>query len=458
MVSRTSPAVKRRVILAGMKQRTTWKQVLGMSLITTAAACGGGGSSSGDPDAAIATPDADQTPDAAVPGEVTYSLDPMVLGPDGIEGQRVLYFNPDGSLADDTETDADGVASGEVLSGGTVVALIVLPDASGNRIALLHRGVEPGDELVLTFPAEEPSPERTLQVTVPTEAGATSYALAMACDDLYQNNGAAPTFPLTNVPCPASTWAVALASDAGGPIGALVDEDVATTGDATLTGDYEPLVDAEITVEGLSPVAESGAFVYSQFDGTLLTMTGGNNFGVGVEGLEVLAPVAALGDDPHVFAGYQMSRDGFFPRLALVSEPLGDGTLTISPRPLPWTSTPIYDTKAQAARWVESGEGSANFASMQLQFADPDGTVQWIIADGAPAPETLVLPNLPADAADFLPAPDAAVEINTFILFHLDGAKRDAARANSVFMLFGGFDQLWPGEGGHTSISGDIGA
>jgi hypothetical protein len=456
MVSRTRLAVKRRVILEPMKQRTMWKQVLGMSLITTAAACGGG-SSSGDPDAAITTPDADQTPDAAVPGEVTFSLDPMVLGPDGVEGQRVLYFNPDGSLADDTETDADGVASGEVLSGGTVVALIVLPASPGDRVAVVHGGVEPGDELTLAFPGQiEPSPDRTLQVTVPTEAGATSYDLAIMCDELVQDDSATPTFALTNEPCPASTWAVALASDAGGPLGALLDEDVTTTGDATLDGDYQPLVDAEITVEGLSPVAESGAFVYPQFDGVLLTATGGSNFGVGVEGLEVLAPVAALGDEPHVVVGHQMTRDGYFPRLGLVSEPLGDGSLTVTPRPLPWTSTPLYDAKAQAARWLESGEGSANFATMQLEFADADGTIQWIIADGAPEHETFALPALPADAAEFVPAPDAAVTINGLILFHLDGAKRDAARRNALVMLTGGFAQLLPGEGGHSSISGDL--
>lgn len=434
-----------------------WKWGLATSLLATAVACGGGGSGTEDPDAPIAAPDADQTPDAAVPGEVTFSLDPMVLGPDAVEGHRVLYFNPDGSLADEEVTDADGVAVGEVLSGGTVVALIVPPASPGNRVALVHGGVEPGDELELTYPNPEPSPDRTIELTAPTEAGTTSYDLAIRCDEMVQFGAPTPTFSLSAEPCPASTWAVVFASDAGGVTGALLDEDVDTTGDVALTGDYQPVVDAEITVEGLSPVAESQAFMFPQFDGTLLPLTGGSNSGAGVEGLEITGPLAAVGDDPHLVTGYQMTRDGFFPRLGLVSEPIGDGSLTVSPRPLPWTSTPLYDTKAQAARWIESGEGSANFATLTLQFSDPDGSVQWIIADSAPEPQTFVMPNLPADAANFLPAPDAAVEIGSFLLFHLDGAKRDAARRNAIYMLFGGFAQLWPGEGGHTSVSGDLG-
>jgi hypothetical protein len=200
-----------------MMKQTGWQRFLGATLLSATAACGGGGSST-DPDATnVPAPDADTTPDAAVPGEVTFVLRPDIFGPDGLEGHPVLFFNPDGRLAEETTTDADGEASGEVLAGGSVVVLLTPPTppplggGGVQRFVVAHHGVVPGDELELADAEEPSSPTRNVNVTVPTDAGATEYALVVGCDGGYQQSGATTTFAL-NTQCPSPTWAAAFST------------------------------------------------------------------------------------------------------------------------------------------------------------------------------------------------------------------------------------------------------
>src|SRR5690349_4111728 len=95
------------------------------SLLALAAACGdvtgpgGGAGSDGGPDGG-------EPSDAAVPGTVTV----IVLDYDGtrdpVIDTPVVFFDPDGSVAATEETDADGVASAEVLPGGAVLAFTTI--------------------------------------------------------------------------------------------------------------------------------------------------------------------------------------------------------------------------------------------------------------------------------------------------------------------------------------------
>ena len=167
--------------------------------------------------------------------------------------------------------------------------------------------------------------------------------------------------------------------------------------------------------------------------------------------------LAALGAEPHMMAGYQQLRgEPYYPKLALVSAPFDDGTVTVSPALLPWTTPPVFDTKELAVRWAESGDGAANLVILQAEFSTPDSDVQWFVADGAPTPEEFVLPELPAEYDAYLPTPGSEATA-TLLLMHVDSAKRELARKNALYMACGGVLNLYPAEGGHTSISGEFG-
>lgn len=444
-------------------KQAAWQRFLGATLLSATAACGGGGSGdTTEPDAAdVPAPDADTTPDAAVPGEVTFTIGADVFGPDGLEGHPVLYFDPDGRLAAETTTDADGVATGEVLAGGTVVALITPPilpalggGGPGQRFALSHHGVVPGDELELVV-NQTSSPSRTVDVTVPTSAGATDYNLVVGCDQAFQQSGASTTFSLSNQNCPSPTWAAAFATS-GDELVALLDDDVALTADVSLGGAYQALDDVEVTVTGLSPAATSEVAVQPVYRSVPLSYNTAGTGDSGVEELTVDAAMASLGNDPHLLVTAQQNRDGFFPKTAFVSQAFDDDALSVEVPALPWFTPPLFDAKEMALRWVESGDGEANFAFSFMQFNGPDATVLWYIADGAPAHGEYQVPDLPSDYAAYLPAAGSPVNASV-LLFNVDEAKREAARRNVVYIVGGSGEQLLPGKGGHTAVSGQFG-
>lgn len=160
----------------------------------------------GNPDAGGNDPDGNTidgtagNPDAAPPDAQTrgpVSVHVLSLTNDGLpeQGATVLFYEPDGTLADRKLSDANGDATAELEAGGMVTVVRL---RSSNTHITTVAAVQLDDVITVGRPeSSSSSSSETLRVVVPSFANATSYSASVGCGSGYGEPGTGSTTAFT---------------------------------------------------------------------------------------------------------------------------------------------------------------------------------------------------------------------------------------------------------------------
>jgi hypothetical protein len=148
-------------------------------------------------------------------------------------GVKVAFVNPDGKVAADVATGADGRAEATIVAGASVTAEV-------NGLTTIT-GVNPGDALTIqpTADADAGKDKGPLMVTFKAEPGAASYTLLSPCT---KATGTTSPLPLpAYASCSGDQTLVAVATDASGKLlGYAIDKKVSIQkGDYKISSDWK---------------------------------------------------------------------------------------------------------------------------------------------------------------------------------------------------------------------------
>lgn len=361
-----------------------------------AAGCGGGGdgfTDAGDDDPGIDAPAMVDGPPARGDGSV------RVFGRDDGRGlplpdAEVLSHDHDGVLIDRTTTDADGVATLEVIGGGSVT--VVFDD---DELATVM-AVEPGDALVFGDVRANPDTEGSATVTLPAGPPGASYALMSEC---VRGAGSAPAITVTLVTCDATRPGLAILREGTAITGFLYLPAVSVADGGAL----DLLAEAWATPGALALDLDgfdgaTAAIVYAQLtaDGRIVTETTAAINAPGTSAAGTVAYPTGVGDAPNIVVAILGPGRGYRSR----SQFTGDAQPSIAVAAADLLAIPPLPAGSPTgATWPAITDGDHDGVIVELvDFEEFDGIRirgTWAVV-APPDAGAVALPELPADLAE----------------------------------------------------------
>ncbi|MEZ4368092.1 MAG: hypothetical protein R2939_17695 [Kofleriaceae bacterium] len=435
-----------------MKLPSTRSNLWAAAIVLGVAACGGDDAPA-DPDAAP-SPDADQTPDATALGEVT-----MTLEEDGAPrvGVPVLFYQPDGSLAAEVDTDATGQAAADLLPGGSVVLVdlgLTAAVAGGSGApAVAYVGVQPGDQLRFAPSSGGPG-SVTTTLTSATFAGADQYRFELGCGPTQSS--ATPSATFTNISCPASTSVAVLAFQAGTLVASVYAPTVTLAAAVAVPGAFVAPETVTVTATGLSP-ALTGAEIEA-YRSTTDRLQVGPAIEASTTGG---AMVVATGPQPAIPGATQrllhrQERDGFPNRYALANVPTAAAiSFDVSEHLPPWLGPVVFDAKGGTLQFTTVGDGGIDYAIAAVSATHAGGGGYFWYVHGKLDGRPYKFPILPAAYAAAQPQPSDELNSAFALLINADAPRVDLMRTE-FGLLIDGEAVLFPEPGGHVALSGNF--
>jgi hypothetical protein len=363
-------------------------------------------------------PDTDAgPPDATAIGPVTVT----VLSFDGlrtpVEGMDVGFFAPDGSHDATVATDADGVASSDLESGGAIVVFQTPPPAlggGGSAVAYAVLAVEPGDHIVVGgdpfLGGEAPV---MMTVTLPAVTGAIVYEVDTSCGNF--SNGTRVVTLSFAAGCDPDTFSfLATASgDAGRVYLREEDAPVIGGGNYDAMGSWQMMPTRPFLFTGIPPEADNlnvGVFAVRAGEDQLNVSLGRDGATVSEE-MITLRPERVPGyDETLVWTEVRPDQQalGAFDIVRWLG-PDEDTDLDLGAAMLPWMSPVTYQSATRSLDWHLIGDQDHDATYLTL-IAGINGETfletTWFIM-APPGIEQIVLPTLPAAKSGyFLPDPE----------------------------------------------------
>jgi hypothetical protein len=355
--------------------------------------------------------------DAAVPGPVTVT----VLSFDGrqapLAGVPVGFFDAAGAHQATVETDADGVATSDLLAGGGVVAFLgsAGPAGAGTQIARAVLAVAPGDQIVIGGePGRTGNLVNAMTVNLPAVAGATTYQLNTSCGTY---SAATTAITIEFYPsCDTDTFSfVAVTSgDAGRQY--LREENVATvpngTYDAMASWQMMPTRPFLFTgLPGEAATVEAHVVAVRTGDHQLDLALNGDSQPVAEDMITLRPERIPSYDATLVWSRVQPEQPAL--GWTTISRWLGpdDSTdLDVGDLMLPWIGPVSFESASRTFRTTLVGDQEFDAALLTLVASVNDGEVfreiSWFVV-APPGLEEVVLPEVPAAQSDYvLPDPD----------------------------------------------------
>jgi hypothetical protein len=379
--------------------------------------------------------------DAAVPGPVTVT----VYSHNGLyqpkAGVPVVFFQPDGTALATETTDADGVASADLLPGGAVIAFdgIDPPAGASGQLAWAVVGLKPGDHIPLGGGHYSGEPTESMTIQLPAMPESTLFAVITPCG--YFESGTRDVVVQFYDWCDDSPTDIIGYTFVGEDRLVVTDDDITIDGGTThpVSGDWGNTATPDVTVEGLDEVAAMAA-----------TWPTGR---VGAHGLRV-SPPGPVGDPFEDVTGDSLTQTPLkvpqpdFVLLDLlfrnVQQPLGtqeilqwregDGDVDpvivdLAELELPWVGSPVYDPTTRVLGWPQVGEGDWDATYLDVFWyaggkGGPSG--EWRVM-GPPGVHQVVLPPVPEEFEAWVPSEITSLYPQV-ILFDSDQHDWDSAR------------------------------
>ncbi|MDX2093981.1 MAG: Ig-like domain-containing protein [Kofleriaceae bacterium] len=414
-------------------------------------ACGDDGATPAD--AAIDSQVADDAPPIDAPptsGTVTVTIRDNGAA---VEGVNVYFQNPDGSLAAKVATNASGVASATMMTGGWVTAVDArapsLPSFGGRPIdheLKTWAGVEPGDQLLIEDGGGSVS-SITATVTLPTNNNLSYAELHTTCGEDVVIPGQSDSITLWDCNGAADIIVIGF-DDESLPIGYFYKANVTVADAGTLdfaAETYAALPDATFSFSNF-PAEFSGLELENQIvtpHGNIYEVGDSTALASGAASVMVERPLPTPSKSILTsFLATGSSTHALFSWQATAATHAFDATGKILPS---FSSTPTYDAATRRVSWESTGTIMPDMAMYEMYVGRDGGGWTWEIL--APYTGTSVtMPDLPTEIAEYLP-----LATDTVVTDELGAAR-----------LPGGYDAIRPifyasSDGPPTSgSSGDI--
>jgi hypothetical protein len=365
----------------------------------------------------------DAASDADLRGPVTIGVYDSSSAP--IHGVPIVFQNGDDSLVKMTATDAQGMASANMLAGGSVTAIELGADL------YTFEGVKPGDHLQLG-PSIAPPPPFAASFLLPAYAGNVyDYVVVTRC-----GSGSATTatrVATMDLSCsPVDVYVAARDTSTDHFTLAAFYRPGVTVGSGDtidLTAQtYQPLETVQLTVDHVPSFVNSGdvvailsgpGFAFEQRAATItLTTTGNTSQATAAVPLPALSGVAL-----EVVAQLRTTPTVGSPEVEELRQMVafsGDVTMDAGPLLIPWiTGFPAFQVATSSTTWSDSG-GTADYTHVVLHGIRGSFSYTWNVA-GPYQPGKLALPVLPVPFDANNPEPGDTIAPDRFYIAKLPG-------------------------------------
>jgi hypothetical protein len=391
--------------------------------------------------------------DADLRGPVTVT----VYATDGtttpVENAQVVFVEPNGSIEATVPTNAQGVATANVLAGASVTAVYPTdPDFHHQLETVL--GVKPGDAIAIGPIGDPPhgAPTGTFTMNVP-DNGAASYAVYGPCGGLTQS--AAGSGSPTAVPidlyddCKQSTMdVIAIANGGSGAFAWVEKNGVAYTngGSDTMGSGWQPFHTVTATY---TDVPVSDVVSISLIDSAPDTFGYLRSSYVPTTTATTTTSVQTVGA-AHALITTQLSNDGQGRQdiYEVVDGTKTDYGLDVGASLLPWLDVPQLDVAGGKITVAQSGTSTLTpdlydtFVDYQRTGTTTTVSFEWEIL--GPTPGDMAFPPLPASLSENVPLATDTVTFAWGMILDADAiTSYDQIRGS----LFQGLEAYFQGRG-----------
>lgn len=372
--------------------------LLALALLTTLPALG-----CGDP--TVAQPDAVQPGTDAAPAGLVQITVQRDSGP--VANQRVAFLNADNSLVAMKMTDTSGIATAEMIPGGSVTAELLTPGGVYDAQVYTFEGVKPGDKLV-TDSGLYGLQWSDVEVRIPALPLRSFVQIQTSCGDQVSFENTPYTYRVT-LPCATTDVFVRAQSPGGADLGQFYVENVAVVGNTIDVSAqvFQPTQHVALTMTNIPPYVsriETESWVRTR--SMLLQSLKAQLLFTSPSPMRSTPIAMPIGTGDAILAT-RLTR-GFDAFQTIVDRTaFGDIALDVKAALIPWVLTrPALDTGVGEYSWTESADGSADGMRLTLDTQRPATAnaekLRWLHYFVAPyAANRLRVPKLPGELAKY---------------------------------------------------------
>ena len=410
------------------------------------------GSGSGA-DSMTGGPDAPPGPDADLHGTITVIVNAPSSPATRLQGAPVVFVNPDGQIAAEATTDANGVATATILPGASVT--VVYDDASLNVQLETVAAVAPGDTIVVgPLSGAGGNPSGTFTANVPDYPGSFTYNVYGPCGS--SSGSAAGSGSLTPVTlsmqdnCQETAMdLLAIANNSDNNPDAWVEaKNVAYTdgGNATMGSGWQPFQTLSLSFSNVAASNTSSIYVMDMApDANGYQVASYASLGTEPQTATLTVPGTATAlietDFTHNSGGGQQQM------YDVVDGTKATYAVDLSTALLPYIDFPTLDS-ANGAVTVPGATTAGDILDVSVHFSrlinDKTDSFTWEVWTPPPA-DGFTLPAMPTNLTKYYPAAGDAVPQGYASLYAAD-AITDWAQVRGH--LFGALDAYYQGRGG----------
>jgi hypothetical protein len=352
------------------------------------------------PDASVGpSVDANTTPDASVVGTVTVTVLDTKGSGTPVVNAPVVFLNADGSLVSDTHSDGNGVASAEMLAGGSVST--VVPNGTDFQV-LTSLGVVPGDHILLGSAARDNASTGMFTVTnIPTVSSGYTATVYGPCGNTRVAAGATTASMNIYNYCKDSSTDLLIVEASGTTTYSILRPGIIFRGGGT-----ESLAGSTWVFD--SPMTASVTNLPGDLTaGQMARRTSASNGYDSATDLPVGQMSAALSvSSPQATSAYmilsmsktQAASVQQVEKIAGQSHSYGVDASAL----LPWIAAVAADLTTGKITWTQAVPGGGDIMAVELQYVRGTTRYDWIVF-GAPDQTSLTLPTLPSDVGGVNP-------------------------------------------------------
>ncbi len=381
--------------------------------------------------------------DAATHGMITATTLDYLTNNAPVAGVPVIIYAPDGTVASEMVSDANGTITGEVDVGGSVTAYYT--SASRNS-ALTIVDVHPGDNLVFGISERNTASEGTFNVTFPPTAGATGYTVYGPCNSVSGAANTAVAIQFRKNCKPDQFDVFVVAQNASGPFSSAEALGVMrASSSVTLANIWTPLDNFNVGYQNFAANIPSIDFQrYAGFpsngasSGTTVTTATGHTG----------SAQSSVRAGKYAYVTSQFSRPSGDPKLSVgqyitqrIDGKASSYALDIDAHRLPWIQGLTYDMATQTVAATLEHPSTISEVLVGLEFSRPVGgvTVQYEYIVMAPKLDKIKFPVLPAHLNVVYPASGSSFQVVSYMIDSTDGADWNVTRQSPIDLYFSTF-------------------